>query len=276
MLKQTGDEGIVSFKLVVSDLDGTLLTPEHQVGDYTRRVLRGLRDQGIELVLASGRHFQDLRAISAHLGSGMCTISCNGAAVYDHNGEVLDLKAIEPSCLDFLVSDPAFGSVHTNVFCVRDWLVERPEQRLLAYHAESGFAYRVVDFRRLDHEPVLKVFFYGEHEELLGLQTYIVERCRGRVTTTFSLPFTLEVMAEGVSKGAALERVRERLGLDASEVIAFGDGLNDLEMLRAAGSGVLMRNADPLLKAALPGNPAIGGNEEEAVACYLDELYGDR
>jgi len=81
-------------------------------------------------------------------------------------------------------------------------------------------------------------------------------------------------MAGGVSKGAALEGVRDRLQLDKSEVIAFGDGLNDLEMLRAAGTGVLMGNAHPQLKAALLGNPVIGRPEDEAVAHHLEEIFG--
>lgn len=261
-------------KLVVSDLDGTLLTPEHRVGDYSLGVLRSLRDRGIDLVLASGRHFHDIRAVAALVGSGACTISSNGAALYDGNGEILEMRAIDPACLEFLVSDSAFDSVHTNLYRVNDWLVEKPEPRLLAYHAESGFAYRVADFHSVEPEPVLKVFFYGEPEELRGLQDYIVAQCGGQVATTFALPVTLEVMAKGVSKGAALERVREHLGIDAPDVIAFGDGLNDLEMLRTAGTGVLMGNAHPQLKTALPDNPVIGHPEDEAVARYLAALLG--
>lgn len=264
----------MSCKLVASDLDGTLLTPEHRIGDYTLRVLNDLRDRGVNLVLASGRHFQDIRAVSASLRGGVYTISSNGAAVYDGDGEVIEMETIDPDCLDFLISDPAFDAVHKNLYRVQDWLVEKPEPRLLAYHAESGFAYRVINFRRLEPEPVLKVFFYGEPSELLGLQDYIVARCGGQVATTFALPFTLEVMAAGVSKGAALERVRARLQLDVSEVIAFGDGLNDLEMLRTAGFGVLMGNAHPRLKAALPGNPVIGRPEDEAVARHLEAVFG--
>jgi len=265
----------LSFRLVVSDLDGTLLTPEHRVGAYTRHVLRGLRDQGVGLAIASGRHFQDVRAVSKQFGSDVCTISSNGAAVYGGDGEILEMTALEPDCLEFLLGDPAFSSVHTNLFCSTEWLVERPEPELLVYHAESGFAYRVIDFSELGGEPVLKVFFYGEHQALAELEGTIVERCAGQVITTFSLPVTLEVMASGVSKGAALERVCERKGLDLSEVIAFGDGMNDLEMLRTAGSGLLMGNAVSQLKNALPGHPVIGRNDDEAVARYLEELYRD-
>jgi len=261
------------YRVVVSDLDGTLLTPEHRIGDRTLRVLRGPRDRGVELVLASGRHFEDVRAVSAALGSGVYTISSNGAAVYDGEGNIVEMTAIEPGYLDFLVTDSAFESVHTNIYRARDWLVERPEPRLLSYHAESGFAYRVVDFRRLEPEPVLKLFYYGEHAELLDLECYIRRRCAEKIATTFSLPFTLEVMAGGVSKGAALQRVCGRLRVAPCEVIAFGDGLNDLEMLRTAGTGVLMANADPRLRSALRGNPVIGDNKSEAVAHYLAEVF---
>jgi Cof subfamily protein (haloacid dehalogenase superfamily) len=263
----------MSLKLVVSDLDGTLLTPEHRVGEYSLRVLRRVRERGLDLVLASGRHFQDVRAVSQVLGGGTCTISSNGAAVYGGSGQLLEMESLDPACLEFLVSDPAFGGVHTNLYRPHDWLVERPEPRLLAYHVESGFSYRLADFGRLDHQPVLKVFYYGENGELLELERYILERFGDLVSTTFALPFTLEVMAKGVSKGAAFQRVCARRGIDPCEAIAFGDGMNDLEMLRAAGVGVLMGNADPGLKAALPGNPVIGGSDEEAVARYLEQMF---
>ena len=267
----------MSYKLVVSDLDGTLLTTEHRVGDYTRRVLRRLGDRGVELAIASGRHFQDVHALAKLFGDAVCIISSNGAAVYSGKGEVMEMTAIESDCLNFLLFDPAFASVHTNVFCAHEWLVARAEPRLLVYHAESGFAYRVADFQGFDFdgEPVLKVFFYGENPALRALEDYIAERCGRRLTTTFSLPVTLEVMAGGVSKGAALGRLCARRNLDPSEVIAFGDGLNDLEMLRAAGSGMIMGNADSRLKSVQSVYRVFCGNDDEAVARYLESIFGD-
>lgn len=261
------------YKLVVSDLDGTLLTPEHLVGDYTRDVLRRLGDRGVYFALASGRHFEDVRAVAKLFGSGVCTISSNGAAVYDGAGNVMEMTAITADCLEFLLSDRAFSSVHTNLYSPKEWLVERPEPRLLEYHVQSGFAYRVTDLHRLGGEPALKVFFFGENPQLRELEVYIAEHCAGQLSTTFSLPLTLEVMAEGVSKGAALERVCARRGLNPSEVLAFGDGLNDLEMLRTVGTGVVMGNADPSLKNMLSRHRVIGPNADEAVARYLEEVY---
>ena len=262
-----------SYRLVVSDLDGTLLDPGHRLGRYTQEILARLRARGIELMLASGRHFQDIRVLSAQLGGQGCLISSNGAAVHDRAGAPMHVAPLPADCAAFLIRDPLFCGVHVNVYRSSDWLVGRPEPRLLAYHQDSGFSYQVTDLARLAPDDVLKVFYYGEPAHLHGLEQEILAREGERVTTTFSLPVTLEVMARGVSKGAALERVVERLGLGLDEVIAFGDGMNDRELLAAVGKGVLMGNADPRLKAGLPGLEVIGSNADESVARYLAAAF---
>ncbi len=261
------------YKLVVTDLDGTLLTADHRLGEYTRGVLGRLRRQGVEIMLASGRHYQDVRSLSEQLGSRGCLISSNGAAVHDREAQLVHCHAIDPACLDFLLRDPTFDRVHTNVYRPDDWLVEAPEPTLLRYHQDSGFAYRIVDFAGLDDVPVLKVFYYcRDPDHLRTLERAITERHGNHLTTTYSLPVVLEVMAKGVSKGSALEGVVERLGFAPQDVIAFGDGRNDLEMLRYAGKGVLMANADPGLREALPGLEVIGSNQDESVATYLQTV----
>lgn len=261
------------YRLVVCDLDGTLFNPQHRLGDYTRAILQRLREAGVELVLASGRHAADLRGLAAELGGRGGLISSNGAAVHDAAGGLLHHRPLDPGCLDFLLHDPAFNEVHTNLYRLDDWLVERPEPYLLQYHQESGFAYRVVDFADIEPKPVLKVFFFGDHDHLKELEAHVHACCPGRLATTFSLHMTLEVMAAGVSKGAALGQVLDRLELTKEDVIAFGDGMNDLELLGGVGKGVLMGNADPCLKAALGHLEVIGTNADEAVAGYLDQLY---
>jgi Cof subfamily protein (haloacid dehalogenase superfamily) len=261
------------YKLIVCDLDGTLLTPEHRLGDYTRSVLARLRGQGVELMLASGRHFQDIRALSDQLGGKGCLISSNGAAVHDRQARLVHRTVIDAECVGFLIGDPAFSGIHINVYRSEDWLVERPEPYLLQYHQDSGFGYRITDLANLEPDDILKVFFFGEPAELKRLEELILERYGDRLSTTFSLPVTLEVMAQGVSKGAALARVAERLGVALAEIIAFGDGMNDREMLQLVGKGVRMANADPRLQEALPHLEEIGNNREESVARYLEELF---
>jgi len=261
------------YRLVVCDLDGTLLNPAHRLGDYSQWVLAGLRARGVAVMLASGRHFEDIRAFSDQLSAQGCLISSNGAAVHDRQGRALFTHTLDPECVRELIADPAFADVHINLYRVDDWLVARPEPHLLSYHQVSGFAYRVADLGALDGTDVLKVFFYGDRDRLIEMEPAILARHGERVSTTFSLPVTLEVMAKGVSKGAALARVTGQLGIDLAEVIAFGDGMNDLEMLGGVGQGILMDNADPRLREALPGLPVIGSHADESVARYLERLF---
>lgn len=261
------------FQLVVCDLDGTLLNPDHRLGEYTRAVLARLRARGLELILASGRHFQDIRTLADQLGGQGCLISSNGAAVHDWESRLIHSQALDPDCVLNMINDPDLADVHTNVYRTEDWLVARPEPFLLSYHQESGFRYRVVDLASLDGTGVLKVFFYGEPGRLREIEQSVRNRFGERLTTTFSLPVTLEVMARGVSKGAALARVAARRGIPLTAVLAFGDGMNDLDMLGRAGTGVIMGNADPRLKAALPELAVIGSNTAESVAHHLEALF---
>jgi Cof subfamily protein (haloacid dehalogenase superfamily) len=224
-------------------------------------------------MLASGRHFQDIRTLSDQLGGKGCLISSNGAAVHDRQARLVHRTVIDAECVGFLIGDPSFSGIHINVYRSEDWLVERPEPYLLQYHQDSGFGYRITDLANLEPDDILKVFFFGEPAELKRLEGLILERYGDRLSTTFSLPVTLEVMAQGVSKGAALARVAERLGVALGEVIAFGDGMNDREMLQLVGKGVRMANADPRLQEALPHLEEIGNNREESVARYLEELF---
>jgi Cof subfamily protein (haloacid dehalogenase superfamily) len=280
------DTATEMYKLVISDLDGTLLGPDHRLGDYTRAVLGRVRQAGADVVLASGRHFMDIRVLAAQLGEDAapgrgrgCLVSCNGAAVNAADGRLLQSTCIAADALAFLTRDPLFQPVQTNVFLTNAWLVEQAEPSLLRYHQASGFCYRVVDFATLEAPAVLKVFYYGEHAHLLQLEAEILARHDHHLTTTFSLPQTLEVMAAGVSKGAALARLLPDMGIAPAEVVCIGDGLNDLEMLRliAEGGGLalLMDNADPRLHAALPQLPHIGSHADEAVARYLDGLLAE-
>jgi len=261
------------YKLVVCDLDGTLLTPEHRLGDYTLAVLARLRERGVDLMLASGRHFQDIRTYANQLGGHGCLISSNGAAVHDRELRLVDCWSLDPPCVRALINNPAWADVHTNVYRTTDWLVARPEPYLLSYHQDSGFSYRIVDLATIDGTNALKVFFFGDHERLLEIERSVLDRFGDRVTTTFSLPVTLEIMALGVSKGAALAGVAQRLGIDLAQILAFGDGMNDLEMLTQVGTGVIMANADPRLKQALPKLEVIGSNADESVARHLEQLF---
>ncbi len=105
------------------------------------------------------------------------------------------------------------------------------------------------------------------------MEQAIEARWGDRVNVSFSLPTCLEVMAGGVSKGHALEAVSKLLNYSLKECIAFGDGMNDVEMLSMAGKSCIMLNAAQRLKDTLPEVEVIGSNVEDAVPQTLRALF---
>ena len=111
------------------------------------------------------------------------------------------------------------------------------------------------------------------HEDLLPLEKRIGDELGEQVSVAFSLPNCLEVMASGVCKGVALAEVLKLKGHGFQDAIAFGDGMNDYEMLQEVGKGLIMGNGDKKLRALLPELEVIGHCNDDAVADFLERHY---
>lgn len=151
---------------------------------------------------------------------------------------------------------------------------ESPSPGRDALFKEAVFKYALYEPGLLEPEGVSKVFFTCDsHEKLLPLEQAINARWGDRVNVSFSTLTCTEVMAGGVSKGHALEAVAKKLGYSLKDCIAFGDGMNDAEMLSMAGKGCIMGSAHQRLKDLHPELEVIGTNAEDAVPHYLRKLY---
>lgn len=263
------------YRTILTDLDGTLLNGQHRISDYTRATLGTLVGQGVRLIVATGRHLTDVQGIRASLGVACDLITSNGALVTDASGTERFDHALAPELARWLIArsvdDPRFD---TNVFTRERWYVNRVKPEVRAFHAESGFGCTVTDLRQLAATRINKIFFIGAHEELTELEHELSSSCGAQASITFSLPTCLEVMAAGVNKGSAASEILEGYGMSLGDAIAFGDGMNDFEMLSMAARGFVMGNASERLKAALPDHPRIGLCDEDAVARQLAELFG--
>ncbi len=164
----------------------------------------------------------------------------------------------------------------TNVYREDEWFMNRHRPEEMRFFKEAVFNYKLYEPGELDADGISKVFFTCEdHEHLLPLEQAINARWGDRVNVSFSTLTCLEVMAGGVSKGHALEAVAKMLGYSLKECIAFGDGMNDAEMLSMAGKGCIMANAHQRLKDLHPELEVIGSNADDAVPHYLRKLYLD-
>ncbi len=265
------------YPVVVSDLDGTLLNDNHELTQHTRHVFRQLRNRGVRFVIASGRHHQDVKAIRALLGIDMYLITANGARVYNPADELMIQHNIDPSLVQPLVTMASAykGRVRTNIYQGESWFVEEDDPEILSFHKDSGFGYIKQPLKGVSPHNTQKIFFIAQtHEAVQPLAAAIEARYGDRLTLTYSLPYCFEVMAPGVCKGEALAEVLQLKGHTFEETMVFGDGMNDAGMLKAAGKGLVMGNADKRLLACLPELDVIGSANDNGVSDYLQKTYG--
>ncbi|SPW27585.1 HMP-PP phosphatase [Edwardsiella tarda] len=263
------------YQIVASDMDGTLLSPAHTLTPFARDTLRLLTQQGVNFVFATGRHHIDIAQVRDSLGIKAFMITSNGARVHDPLGELIFSHNVDPD-----IAHDLFTIVHddptilTNVYRNDDWFMNREDPSQREFFQESVFHYHVFEPAMLPTDGICKVYYTcADHDRLLPLEAAINARWGDRVNVSFSLPTCLEVMAGGVSKGHALEYVARRLGYTLRDCIAFGDGMNDLEMLEMAGKGCIMVDAHQRLKDLLAQCEVIGSNADDAVPHYLRQMY---
>ncbi|WP_413726373.1 sugar/pyridoxal phosphate phosphatase YigL [Sodalis sp. RH16] len=263
------------FHVVVSDLDGTLLAPDHTLKPYTKETLQLLTARDIHFVFATGRHHIDVSQIRDNLGICAYMITSNGARVHNPDGELIFAHD-----LDSDIAGELFSLVHddpkilTNVYRRDDWYMNRDRLDQQDFFRESDFNYQLFEPGMLPTDGICKVYYTSDdHDRLTELEAALNARWGDRVNVSFSLPVCLEVMAGGVSKGHALDQVAKTIGYSLADCISFGDGMNDKEMLAMAGKGFIMGNSHQRLKELLPELEVIGTNEEEAVSRLLRKMY---
>lgn len=259
--------------IVASDLDGTLLAPNHQLSEFTKKTLKELHQKGYTFVFATGRHHVDVAGIRAQVGIPAYMITSNGARVHDQNDQLMYSNNVQAELVQQVINvikqDP---EITIHMYQNEHWLISRVDEELLKFSEESGFKYQIFDTDNAPNQGIAKLFFTHagrDHEHLANYERILNEKLGDSVAVAFSTPWCLEVMAAGVSKGEALKVVAESKGSALDNCIAFGDGMNDVEMLTMAGKGLVMGTSHHKVMAALPTHEVIGSNEDDAVAHYL-------
>lgn len=257
------------MRLIVSDLDGTLLDKDSRVADETRDALREAVERGIALAVATGRHERQARKLWPRDLPPVPVISANGARIHLADGELLYQSRLSPALLARLLRPELIRETELGVY--RD-------DCIMAYHSRREFSHytgevtEIEDLAGLKADDVSKVIFCGEPAQLKVVEADIARELGDEVSMTYSHICYLEVMAPGVHKGSALRRLLDHLGIGAEDCAAFGDNLNDAEMLALAGLPHVMANAHPELKRRLPAAPVIGDHDQAGVARQLRSL----
>ncbi|MBS9781310.1 MAG: Cof-type HAD-IIB family hydrolase [Gammaproteobacteria bacterium] len=264
------------FSAVISDLDGTLLDENHQLNEKTAQTLQQLEQKGIDIVLASGRNYADMIVIAQKAGlKNAALITSNGAMTYDLQGNILNADYIDETVAVELMNVPFDTSTtFLNTYQEKGWFISIDMPMLNKFHQDSKFTYQVIDFKKHHGREVEKLFFIAKTtDDLLPIEKRIKDKLGDYLSMTYSMPLCLEIMHKGVNKASALTRLLASREYDLSDCIAFGDGLNDKEMLSSVGKGCIMYNADKRLVELLPNLERIGSHSDLAVTHYLRQLF---
>jgi Cof subfamily protein (haloacid dehalogenase superfamily) len=260
------------FRLVATDLDGTLLHSDGTVTAYTREVLEELDRRGVHVVFVTGRPIRWMDSLWDAVGGHGLAICSNGGIVYDvASHSVRNALTIDPdTCIEVgrllrkSVPGTSFALEKTGGFGVEEAFLSRHD---VVHGIPTGPLEQIVD------GTVVKLL--AQHDELAPEPFWrTVEEAVGHlVTTTWSSTFAMvEMSARGVTKASTLERLATELGVESYQVVAFGDMPNDIEMLTWAGSSYAMANAHgSVLGVAAHRAP---GNDEDGVAVTLAGIFG--
>ena len=265
-----------AVRAIVTDMDRTILPSSLELSPRTVAAIAAVRAAGIEAIIATGRMFASTRPYALELGITAPVICYQGALVADPTtGDWLLHRPIDvPTALEVIHAVRPEG-FHMNVYVDDQLIVEKPTPEARTYAEHARLEMHVVgDFDTWLTRPTTKIVIVGAPEPLAELEARLHGRFGDHLFIAKSLPMFLEVASPGVSKGAALEFVCERLGVDPADTVAFGDGANDHELLETAGFGVAVSDAEPSLLAIADWTvPPVA---EDGVAGFLDLLVHSR
>lgn len=266
-----------NIKVVVSDLDGTLLNPQHQISDYTKSIFQELHNQGYLIVVATGRHHLDAMAIIETLEVPVYLVSSNGARIHSPEKEQLFSFNLDSDVVKAALNVEIDPEITVVLFKENVWQTNKMSEKLNAFQAKLRYHPELVDYKTLEDFDAIKIFFSCDnHEKLVKLKDAVLEKSSEHLHHAFSLPTCLEFMDKSIDKAVAIERVLERKGFSLKEAVSFGDGFNDVQMLSASGKGLIMENAPALLKETLPYLEIIKTNAEDGVAQYIASKILDK
>jgi Cof subfamily protein (haloacid dehalogenase superfamily) len=249
------------YRILALDMDDTLLRSDGTISERTLTALNHWRAAGNGIVIATGRPTRSIANSLPELLHTVPWISYNGACIY-LNGECIYENFISPV------------DTHTIIGLVTEALPEcalglEIDNTLFLNRAINRTSpYEVVDLATVAHQPAAKIlFFHKEFAELEGILALLPSDTRAMLSEKYNL---VQILASTADKTHALRYLTTHLGVEMAQVVAIGDDINDVDMIRDCGLGIAVDNAIPQVKAVAKRMTA--SNDEDGVALVIEEL----
>ena len=266
----------MEYKLIVLDLDGTLTNAKKEITPHTRETLMRAQQQGIKIVLASGRPTYGIVPLADELKLGEFggyILSYNGGEIINRETKEMVYDNVLPNEVVPILYETA--RTHKLTILTYDGPNIITENSQDPYVQKEAFLNKMAvretnDFLTDITLPVAKCLIVGDADRLIPLESELCIRLQGKINVFRSEPYFLELVPQGIDKALSLNVLLEKTGISREEVMAIGDGFNDLPLIRFAGLGIAMGNAqEPVKKAA---DYITLSNEEDGVAAAVEHF----
>lgn len=252
--KTTCKGDFMRYKMIAMDMDGTLLTTDKMVSEYSKDVLQRAADMGVKLVVCTGRIFKSAKIFAKIIGTKAPVVASNGAYIREKDKDeviyskplnrdeiykVIDISKKYDFCPQVFTSDTIFSEklIHSAKNYLR-WNETLLEKDRINIHITDDI-YSIIDENL---GSILKVLVMSdEDDKLLSFRKDL--KSYGNFSIVSSFKNNAEIMSEGISKGNAVKILADYFNISKDEVVCFGDGENDASMIKYAGLGIAMDNA---------------------------------
>jgi hydroxymethylpyrimidine pyrophosphatase-like HAD family hydrolase len=273
------------YRLLAIDVDGTLVNSQHELTDVTRQAVLRAKRAGIEIVLATGRRYSRVLPLVEPLELNVPLVTASGALIKRACDHATLFKArFNDGSLEAWLRVAADGGFEPVVY--GDTFDQGFDFYCLSHVSHSpllaeffarnlGFGRERPELVRQPPPGIFAGFAMGTRKEMLALEGELSERLPGQLYVhVLRSPryegFMCEIAPHGVSKWTGIRHLADDLGISPEEICAVGDDVNDIPMIRAAGLGVAMGNAQEVVKAT--ANRVAPSNDADGLAIVVDWL----
>lgn len=269
----------MNYQAIAFDLDGTLLTSQGKILEATKIAIQKAREKGIKIFFVTGRHHTAVRPYYKELALDTPVVCCNGTYLYDfHKEQALSGNPLPAEIAADIIQQAKAAGIHTAVYTADSMNYE-----VLNAHFTKFLKWvdscaedvrpdvrQVEDFQQfIDNGTTIWKVLISD-PDLEKLQNFVNKLPLEQVSPEWSWVDRVDITCVGNSKGNCLAKLLESTGIDAKNVIAFGDNFNDISMLQLVGLGVAMAEAKQDVHQY--ADLVIGSHDEPAIAETLAKL----
>lgn len=258
-------------RLVVSDVDGTIIDADKKLTPAVVDAVRRLRAAGVRFTLISARPMSGVRPLAETLGLAEPMGAFNGGTIFRTDKEVVSRHFIPEAAARGIWAAADGVEADRWVFADNRWYVSADRGEHARRERLSAFQEPVV---MPDQRPLLdradKITFVSDDEPILNSLYERIERWTDQATIAFSQTYYLDVTAQEANKGAGLEALAAAIGVDLADTVVIGDQANDLPMIERAGLAIAVGNAPPHVRAA--AYHVVAANTADGVADAIDRI----